>query len=106
MILSFGMGGENSSPGLCSNSVPGGEYLLCEEWRQLVLQSNIYSRVRLNRKMSVCSSGVQRRKKLENKKKFTFDEKDVVPPPRAATIKPSSIQVHLTTFVQFYVPVS
>ena len=45
-------------------------------------------------KMSVCSSGMQqqRRKKLENKQKFVFDEKDVVPPLRAA-VKKSSVQV-------------
>lgn len=43
--------------------------------------------------MSVCSSGMQqqRRKKLENKQKFVFDEKDVVPPLRAA-VKKSSVQ--------------
>jgi len=44
--------------------------------------------------MSVCSSGVQRRKKLENKQKFVFDEKDVVHLPRAS-VKPSSIQERL-----------
>ena len=45
-------------------------------------------------KMSVSSSGMQqqRRKKLENKQKFVFDEKDVVPPLRAA-VKKSSVQV-------------
>jgi len=44
--------------------------------------------------MSVCSSGVQRRKKLENKQKFVFNEKDVVPLPRA-NVKPSSLQERL-----------
>ena len=45
-------------------------------------------------KMSVSSSGMQeqRRKKLETKQKFVFDEKDVVPPLRAA-VKKSSVQV-------------
>ena len=54
----------------------------------------MYSRVWLNGNMSVCSSGLQRRKKLENKQKFVFDEKDVVSLPRAA-VKPSSLQVDL-----------
>ena len=53
--------------------------------------------------MSVCSSGVQRRKKLENKQKFVFDEKDVVPLPRA-TVKPSSLQVVFEIYSQFEVP--
>ena len=54
--------------------------------------------------MSVCSSGVQRRKKLENKQKFVFDEKDVVPLPRV-TVKPSSIQVDLEIFSRSHTPV-
>ena len=53
----------------------------------------------------MCSSGVQRRKKLENKQKFVFDEKDVVPLPRA-TVKPSSLQVDIDIPAQYYVPSS
>ena len=55
--------------------------------------------------MSVCSSGLQRRKKLENKQKFVFDEKDVVSLPRAA-VKPSSIQVDLEILTQICASVS
>ena len=51
--------------------------------------------------MSVCSSGLQRRKKLENKQKFVFDEKDVASLPRAA-VKPSSIQVDIEILAQIY----
>ena len=64
-----------------------------------------YSRVRLNSKMSVCSSGLQRRKKLENKQKFVFDEKDVASLPRAA-VKPSSIQVDIEMLAQIYASVT
>ena len=55
--------------------------------------------------MSVCSSGMQqqRRKKLENKQKFVFDEKDVVPPLRAA-VKKTSVQV-TDTYVGFLVEI-
>ena len=55
--------------------------------------------------MSVCSSGVQRRKKLENKQKFVFDEKDVASLPRAA-VKPSSIQVDIEILAQIYASVT
>ena len=55
--------------------------------------------------MSVCSSGLQRRKKLENKQKFVFDEKDVVSLPRAA-VKPSSIQVDIEMLAQIYASVT
>ena len=48
---------------------------------------------------------MQRRKKLENKQKFVFDEKDVVPLPRAS-VKPSSLQVDLDIFSQLEVPPS
>ena len=54
-------------------------------WEKKILQ-------RPTRRMSVCSSGVQRRKKLENKQKFVFDEKDVVAPPPRAAVR-SSVQV-------------
>ena len=57
------------------------------------------------RRMSVCSSGVQRRKKLENKQKFVFDEKDVVAPPPRAAVR-SSVQVKPCFFFMFaFIPV-
>ena len=57
--------------------------------------------------MSVCSSGVQRRKKLENKQKFVFDEKDVVAPPPRAAVR-SSVQVKPYFFFMLFafIPIS
>ena len=55
-------------------------------------EQNDVTEAKPTRRMSVCSSGVQRRKKLENKQKFVFDEKDVVAPPPRAAVR-SSVQV-------------
>ena len=55
-------------------------------------EKNDLTEAKPTRRMSVCSSGVQRRKKLENKQKFVFDEKDVVAPPPRAAVR-SSVQV-------------
>ena len=55
----------------------------------------------------MCSSGVQRRKKLENKQKFVFDEKDVVAPPPRAAVR-SSVQVKPYFFFMLFafIPIS
>ena len=63
-------------------------------------EKNNITEVKPTKKMSVCSSGVQRRKKLENKQKFVFDEKDVVAPPPRAAVR-SSVQVKPYFFMMF-----
>ena len=63
-----------------------------ENYNEKLLEKNYITEAKPTRRMSVCSSGVQRRKKLENKQKFVFDVKDVVAPPPRAAVR-SSVQV-------------